>query len=427
MKQEDLPGGQPYDLFSRQFKSDPFPTFAQMRAERPVYAHRTPDGTTIWYITRYEDVLEVLRDDDHFCKDPRNAGLAGGSVAASRRTTAHQLVNENMLFSDPPDHTRLRALVSQAFTPQRVEKLTGFVESTAHQLLDRFRQEGHVELIDAYALPLPVYVIGRLLGIPDSDRERVALWSQAIISPGSRNLNYSARKQRVKALIRYLQDMFALRLAQPRDDLISALVHAEESGDRLNEAELSSMVALLLVTGHETTVNLIGNGALSLLQHPHQLEQIRTNPELWDSAIEELLRFDGPVETSTSRWASRDVMIGGQQIRRGHLVRVVLTSANRDEQRFEQSNQLLVNRSDNKHLAFGYGIHYCLGAPLARLEGKTALRLLFDALPGLQLGTSADQIQWRSGVLFRGLQRLDVRWETGTLDAGGLSLQPITG
>lgn len=416
MGPDDASPGQEYDLFSRQFKADPFNTFAQMRAANPIYGHVTPDGTTIWYVTRYEDVLTVLRDDINFCKDPRNAGVSSGLVAASRRTAAHQLINENMLFSDPPDHTRLRALVSQAFTPQRVEQLTGFVESIANQLISRFRHAGRVELMSAYALPLPVFVISRLLGIPDGDREAVALWSQAIISPGSRNLSYKARKNRVKELTRYLRRMFALRLAQPQDDLISALVHAEQAGDRLSEAELSSMVALLLVTGHETTVNLIGNGMLALLQHPEQLEQLRVDPGLWDSAIEELLRYDGPVETSTSRWACRDTVLGGQEIQRGDLVRVVLTSANRDEQQFEQPDQLLVERADKKHLAFGYGIHYCLGAPLARLEGKIALKILFEALPDLQMRTPADRLQWRSGVLFRGLEQLELCWKISDLE-----------
>ena len=411
MGPQDVSDGQAYELFSSRFKADPFTTFAQMRAETPIYGHVTPDGDTIWYISRYEDVLTVLRDDDNFCKDPRNAGVSRGSASASRRTVAHQLINENMLFSDPPDHTRLRALVSQAFTPQRVEQLSGFVESVANQLIASFRDEGRVELMAAYALPLPVFVISQLLGIPDGDREAVALWSQAIISPGSRNLNYKARKDRVKALTHYLRHMFALRLAQPQDDLISALVHAEQSGDRLSEAELSSMVALLLVTGHETTVNLIGNGTLALLQHPEQLAQLRVDSALWDSAIEELLRYDGPVETSTSRWARRDIVLRGREIRRGDLVRVVLTSANRDERQFEHPDELQVTRAEKKHLAFGYGIHYCLGAPLARLEGKTALKLLFESLPGLQLYAPIDRLRWRSGVLFRGLERLDLCWK----------------
>jgi cytochrome P450 len=402
---------QGYDLFSSQFKADPFPTYARMRDEAPVYAHRAPNGSTIWYITRYEDVLAVLQDNRRFCKDPRNTGLLEVAGSASRKTALHRLVNENMLFSDPPDHTRLRALVSQAFTPQRVEDLSGFVAATAEKLIAGLRAEGEADLITGYALPLPVFVICRLLGIPDGDREKVALWSQAIISPGSRNLNFSARKRHVQALIRYLNQMFQLRQAEPRDDLISALVHAEQAGDKLSTFELSSMVTLLLVTGHETTINLIGNGALALLQNPGQLALLRENPVLWENAIEELLRYDGPVETSTSRWAREDSEFHGQLIKRGDLVRVVLTSANRDRDQFEAADELRLDRTENRHLAFGYGIHYCLGAPLARLEGRTALRTLFERPGALRLRFDGSRLRWRSGVLFRGLERLPIVWD----------------
>lgn len=402
---------QEFDLFSSEFKANPFPTYAQMRINAPVYGHKAPNGSTIWYITRYADVLAVLRDDVHFCKDPRNTGLSNVMGTASRKTTMHRLINENMLFSDPPDHTRLRSLVSQAFTPRRIAQQTSFVQETTNHLIDQFQNEGEVDLISAFALPLPVFIICKLLGIPDEDRENVALWSQAIISPGSRDLNYSARRKRVQALIRYLNQMFLLRSSDPQDDLTSALVHAEEAGDRLVDSELSSMLALLLVTGHETTVNLIGNGALALLKNPNQLALLRDDPTLWESAVEELLRYDGPVETSTSRWASEDIFFQGHLIRRGDLVRVVLASANRDATQFERPDELRIRRDDNKHLAFGYGTHYCLGAPLARLEGKIALRTLFDRLANLRLRFPGEQLAWRTGVLFRGLQRLDVCWD----------------
>lgn len=400
-----------YDLFSPRFKADPFPMFAHLRAEAPVHAHQAPNGSTIWYITRYEDVTAVLRDDENFCKDPRNARDDKNGGSASRRTAAHQRINENMLFSDPPDHTRLRSLVSQAFTPRRIQNLAPRVQIIADHLLDQVERAGQMDLIAAYALPLPVYVICEMLGIPEEDREQVADWSQAIISPGSRNLNYSARKRKVRSFTAYLDDMFVDRQANPQDDLITALVQAEEAGDRFSETELSSMVALLLVTGHETTVNLIGNGTLALLLHPDQLALLKHDPSLWPAAVEELLRYDGPVETSTSRWACKDVIFSGHAIKRGDQVRVVLTSANRDEQHFHQPTVLDVKRTNNKHLAFGLGIHYCLGAPLARLEGVIALQTLFDRLPDLHLSTPAAQLEWRSGVLFRGLKRVDLVWD----------------
>ncbi len=401
-----MPDHENFDLFTPRFKADPFPTYALMRAEAPVYPHLAPDGSTIWYITRYEDVTAVLRDDVHFCKDPRHAR----PQETQRSSLIARLINENMLFSDPPDHTRLRALVNQAFTPRRVEKLAPVIRETAVSLLDTAEMKGEIELIADYALPLPVRIISELLGIPPADREMVSDWSQAIISPGSRGLNYSARRRKVKAFVTYLQEMFVDRAAYPQDDLVTALVQAEEAGEKLNERELSSMVALLLVTGHETTVNLIGNGALALLRHPQQLALLREGEVDWDSAIEELLRYDGPVETSTTRWVREDVTLHGCRLRRGDVVRVVITSANRDPAQFAHPDTLDVTRSDNKHLAFGLGIHYCLGAPLARLEGRIALPLLFNRFPHLRLAVPPQELRWRSGVLFRGLEALPLTW-----------------
>ena len=388
-----------YDLFSPQFKADPFPAYAQMRREAPVHGHVAPDGRTIWYITRYEDVTAVLKDP-RFIKNPQQTQRSGHG--------SYRAINENMLFADPPDHTRLRALVNQAFTPRRVEALAPRIQTITDELLDAAAGKSEMDLIADLGLPLPVHVICELLGIPRRDREQVSDWSQAIISPGSRGLNYSARKRKVRHFVTYLRAMFADRQARPQDDLTTALVQAEEAGDRLNESELSSMVALLLVTGHETTVNLIGNGALALLRHPDQLALLRTDPGLWDSAIEELLRYDGPVETSTSRWAGEDIEFKGHLLRKGDLVRVVLASANRDTAVFTNPDQLDITRPDNKHLAFGLGIHYCLGAPLARLEGKIALGTLFGRFPSLRLARPVDRLEWHSGVLFRGLKQLPV-------------------
>jgi cytochrome P450 len=388
-----------YDLFSPQFKADPFPTYARMRQEAPVHGHVAPNGRIIWYITRYEDVTAVLKDP-RIIKNPQpTQGSGPGSYRA---------INENMLFANPPDHARLRELVNQAFTPRRVEALAPRIQTITDELLDAAAQKPEIDLIADLGLPLPVHVICELLGIPRRDREKVSDWSQAIISPGSRGLNYSARKRKVRHFIAYLRRMFADRQVNPQDDLTTALVQAEEAGDRLSESELSSMVALLLVTGHETTVNLIGNGALALLRHPDQLALLRADPGLWDSAIEELLRYDGPVETSTSRWAGEDIEFKGHLLRKGDLVRVVLASANRDSAIFANPDRLDIMRQDNKHLAFGLGIHYCLGAPLARLEGKIALGTLFRRFPNLRLARPAAQLQWHSGVLFRGLKRLPV-------------------
>lgn len=398
----------PYDLFSAGFKADPFPTFAAMRERDPVYAHTAPNGSTIWYITRYDDVTVVLRDDQRFVKDPRNAGLRQ-SLSRQRSPTLYQSINNNMLFADAPAHTRLRALVNQAFTPRRTAQMTGRIQLAADQLLNQAHRAGEIDLIAEYALPLPVMVITEMLGIPAADRNEVADWSQAIISASSRGLSYRARKEKVRAFVAYLRRLCAERQADPQDDLISALVQAEEAGERLTEAELFSMIALLLVTGYETTVNLISNSILVLLQHPQQRAQVMAQPELWPGAVEELLRYDGPVETSTSRWAGEDVVFGSRHIHKGDLVRVVLASVNRDPQHFSHPATFDITRTDNRHLAFGLGIHYCLGAPLARLEGRIALQTLFGRYPHLQLAIPMDKLPWRSGVLFRGLRHFPVK------------------
>lgn len=397
------------DLFSQKFKANPFPTYAQMRREAPVYAHRSPNGSTIWFITRHDDVVEVLKDNVRFVKDFRNTKEEKGERGKGK-VSVHQAINRNMLFADPPDHTRLRALVNQAFTPRRVEQMRPRVQEVADLLLAQVAPKGAMDIIADYALPLPVVVISDMLGIPSVDRDQVAQWSQVIISPGARGLPTRERKRQMRRFVSYLQALFAERQRQPQDDLISALVQAEEAGERLSEAELSSMVALLLVTGHETTVNMIGNAVIALLNHPEQLALLKQNPEWWGNAVEELLRYDGPVETSTTRWVARDCMFRGQQMRRGDVVRVVITSANRDEMRYENVNTLDVSRSDSKHLQFGLGIHYCLGAPLARLEGEIALKALWETFPDLRLAVPANDLIWRTGILFRGLERLPVKW-----------------
>lgn len=400
----------PYDLFSPDFKRDPFPTFAHMRQHNPIYRHVAPNGIAMWYITRYEDVAAVLKDE-RFVKSIFNALPASRWDQAPHTNSLLQLINRNMLFADPPDHTRLRALVSQAFTPRRIEQMSTNIQAIAHKLLDSVATQGKMDLIEAYAYPLPLTVIIEMLGIPTADQEKLRFWSQAIIAAGSHGISYSQRKQRIKALAEYLRRTFAARRVQPQDDLITALVQARQAGDRLSETELSSMVVLLLVTGHETTVNLIGNGVYTLLTHPDQRALVQAHPAVMETAIDELLRFDGPVETSTTRWAREDVIFQGHQIRRGDVVRVVLTSANRDPAQFDQPDRCDLRRTDNRHLAFGLGIHYCLGAPLARLEGRIALQTLFSRFPDLRLQSPAD-LTWRSGVLFRGLKRLPLTWDS---------------
>ncbi|HSH03752.1 MAG TPA: cytochrome P450 [Anaerolineae bacterium] len=401
---------QAYDLFSPEFKANPHPTFARMRAEAPVYGHVSPQGQRSWYVTRYDDVVGVLKDTEHFVKDQRNSWLPAEREKAERRTSVFRYINQNMLFSDAPDHTRLRALVLQAFTPKRVEDMTGRIEGIAERLIGEMKRGEAIDLIADLALPLPYLVILELLGVPLVDRERVQAWTEVIIAPGNHGVGMRERRRRMKAFVAYLEGLFAQRQVEPGDDLISALVVAEADGERLSAAELSSMVVLLLVTGYETVIHLIGNGALALLVDGEAWRRLRGEVDLWPSAIEEILRFDGPVETSTTRWVREDCEWGGQMMKRGDVMRAVITSANRDETVFERADEFDITRWPNRHLTFGLGSHYCLGAPLARLEGRIALQTLAEMMPTLQLAVSQEALSWRSGVLFRGLKELPLRW-----------------
>ncbi len=358
-------------------------------------------------MTRQADVEAILKDAETFVKDPANARdgkkFGGGGLMAN--------INRNMLFADAPDHTRLRKLVNLAFTPRRVETLAPRIQTIADDLLDQVAGQDSFDLIDDYAFPLPITVIMEMLGIPQADRDKMHDWTKAIIAPGRFGITLKGRKQRMRAFVEYLGETFEQRRQEPQDDLITGLVQAEADGERLSEAELSSMVALLFVTGHETVVNLIGNGMLALLAHPDQLAMLQADHSLIDQAVEEMLRFDGPVETSTTRWAAKDVTLHGQNIKRGDVVRVVMTSANRDEQAHDRPDVFDITRPliSQNHVAFGKGIHYCLGAPLARLEGRIAILTLLRRFPHLSLGTPLDQTQWHTGVTFRGLKSLEVR------------------
>ncbi|MEM7802353.1 MAG: cytochrome P450 [Chloroflexota bacterium] len=401
-----------YDLFSPQFKANPFPVYAELRDKCPIYPHYAPYGARIWYITRYEDVEMVLKDGNRFVKDPMNAGKGGKKDGTPGKGKAlFRMINRNMLFADPPDHSRLRRLVSLAFTPRRIEELAPRIAEIGEGLLEQHQRKIEIEMIDAFAFPFPVTVIMELLGIPKEDQMLMHNWSKAIIAPGRFGISLKGRKQRVRAFVNYLSETFECRRQEPSDDLISALVAAEEDGDRLNEQELSSMVALLFVTGHETVVNLIGNGFLALLNHPQELEKLRANRFLIDQALEEMLRYDGPVETSTTRWAAADLELGGNQIRRGDVIRVVITSANRDRDFCPHADDFQIERPPAAHLAFGKGLHYCLGAPLARLEGRIAFNLLLDRFTHMELAVPAHALEWHTGVIFRGLKELPVRVE----------------
>jgi cytochrome P450 len=398
------------DLFDPSFKADPYPTYAKLRSSAPVYRAALPDGRGVWLITRYDDVLAVLKDQ-RFVKDWRGALTPEQLAQVPPIPEVMKPLSQNMLDTDPPDHERLRALVSKAFTPRLIERLRPRVQAISDGLLDAVQDRGEMDLIDDYAFPLPITVIAELLGVPAEDRNNFREWSDAAVS-GNASQEYMEQIliPHMQAFTDYLRALFEEKRSNPKDDLVSALVRAEEAGDRLSEDELLGMVFLLLVAGHETTVNLIGNGVLALLQHPDQLRKLKEDPSLIKPAVEELLRYDGPVETSTERFAREDVEIGGQVIPRGEMVLVVLAAADHDPERFSDPDELDITRTDNRHLAFGKGIHHCLGAPLARMEGQIAISTLLRRMPNLRLKGSPESLSWRPGMILRGLRGLPVEF-----------------
>lgn len=394
------------DLFSSEFKEKSYSFYAKLREHDPVYRFTLPDGQTAWLITRYEDAQAVLKDD-RFIKNPHTL-LNQEQINKMVPILEMDLLINHMLDSDPPDHARLRNLVHKAFTPKMIEKLRGRIQEITDTLLDAVQSKGKMNLVDEFAFPLPIIVICEMLGIPAEYRDRFREWSDTLIESTNLPEKMQQALPTVQSFIKYLGHLIEERRKDPTEDLISALIHAETEGEKLTEKELYSMIFLLIIAGHETTVNLIGNGVLALLQHPKQMEKLKSNPELISSAIEEILRFYGPVELATNRWASEDVLIHEKLIRKGDVVVVALASANRDETQFENPDLFDITRKNNRHLAFGMGIHYCLGAPLARLEGQIALLTLLRRMPELRLNTDVETLKWRPTYLMRGLVELPV-------------------
>jgi len=401
-----------YDLYSDDFRARAYETFAQMRADDPVFCQPGIDGETlIWFVSRYDDVAAVLLDDERFVRDPALAFTADELQASAQgMPEAFAFIDQNMLNRDGDDHRRLRKLVTKAFTPRMVELLRPRIEEIADSLIDAVEQRGEMDLVEEYAFPLPITVIAELLGIPVADRERFRRWSNAVVTPALGPDALAEFGALMTEFVAYLRELFERRRAAPADDLISALLQVRDGGDALSEEELFSMVVLLIVAGHETTVNLIANAVLALLEHPDALAALRDDPVRIPDAVEECLRYDGPVERALNRWAATDVELGGHTIRRGDIVIVLIGSADRDPEQFPDPDVLDLERSEGRHLAFGRGSHYCLGAPLARLEGEIALKVLLRRLPALRLAVPRDELRWRPVPLFRSMVALPVAW-----------------
>lgn len=396
----------PVNILAPAFKADPFPFYARLRASAPVYPTRLKDGRMAYLVTRYDDVAAALKDA-RFVKD-RHTVLTPEQHAKQPWVPGFLApLERNMLDLDEPDHRRLRNLVHKAFTPRMVDDMRQRVQQIADELLAKVVARGRMDIVHDYALPLPLTVIAELLGIPPEVRPRFHRFSSALMQTTS-NLKMMLSLPLFYVMMRYLRALIAEKRARPGEDLLTALVQAEEEGSHLSEDELLAMIVLLTIAGHETTVNLIASGTLALLQHPRELERLRQDPSLLKSAIEELLRYTNPVEMATERYAMEDVELAGVKIPRGELVLLVLASANRDPSQFEDPDKLDLARDPNRHVAFGLGIHYCLGAPLARLEGQLALNTLLRTLPGLRLDADAKTLRWRPTYIVRGLESLPV-------------------
>ncbi|HEX2622769.1 MAG TPA: cytochrome P450 [Phototrophicaceae bacterium] len=397
------------NLNSREFQQNPYDLYTRLREQEPISSVDSllfSAGKGL-FITRYDDVLAVLKDPC-FSVERRKLGDGRDVSKAWWIPGILRAFLNSMVMVDNPDHARLRTLVHKAFTPRMIQQMTTRIKEISYSLLDQMSEKTEVDLIADFALPLPLTVISEMMGVPLEDRHRFHKMMSKFLDTSTLG---STLQQFPNAIMlhRFFKKLIALRRKDPHDDLITALVQAEEQSDSLSEDELIAMLLLLLLAGHETTVNLIGNGTLALLQYPDQFEKLKANPKLLETAIEEMLRFTNPVHQISPRYVIQDVELHGQLIPKGTTVIVGIASANRDETVFQNADQFDITRTPNPHIAFGLGIHYCLGAPLARLEGQIAFRVLLERFPNLELVASASKLEWRGGPALRGLNRLPLR------------------
>jgi len=397
-----------FNPFDPAFRKDPYPTYRRLREESP--AHYS-DLAQTWVLSRYADCAALLRHPAA-SSDQTKADGWREQVIAQGLDPDEILATQTrpFLFRDPPDHTRLRGLVNKAFTPRVVESLRPRIESIVRELLDAAQARGEMEVVNDLAFPLPVAMICEMLGVPAEDVDRFRAWSAV----AARSLDpdfvlpqdeIRQREEAFTAFREYMSALIAERRRRPREDLLSALIAAEDQGDKLTEAELLSTAILLLIAGHETTVNLIGNGTLALLRHPDQAQRLRDDPSLIRTAVEELLRYDAPVQL-TARTALEDIPLPSLTLPKGRTAILLLGAANRDPDQFAHPESVDIAREDNRHLAFGMGIHFCLGAPLARVEGQVALGDLVRRFPAMHL--LDDDPPYKPTFTLRGLASLRV-------------------
>jgi cytochrome P450 len=384
---------------------NPWPLYDEMRRQGPLRRVVMPDGVPGWLVTDHAQARALL-DDRRLSKNVKAARPLFPPNAAGGYGTK---LSEHMLNDDPPDHTRLRKLVTKAFTSRAVSRLRPQIEHIVDELLAGI--DGETELIESFAFPLPIAVISELLGVPHEDRSRIRAWSRIFVSGVTGEpLAAAAREQE-----QLLRDLIRAKRAVPSEDLLSDLVHVSDDGDQLSEDELVSMAFLLLFAGHETTVHLLGNAVYQLLTNPKQQELLRGDPGLLPGAVEEFLRIGSPIHIATLRFTTEPVAVDDVEIPAGEFVMISLLAANADEARFEDPRELDVTRAAGGHLAFGHGIHYCLGAPLARLEGEIAIGRLLARFPSLRLAVDPAELHWRTSTLVHGLRELPVIASTGAV------------
>ena len=396
-----------FNPFLPEYRTDPYPFYRVLQARHRVFVGRL---LSTHVLSRYDDIVAVL-GDARFSVDRRQADIVR-RLQPFRGLSAEftGAIERALLMTDPPDHTRLRRLVNKAFTPRVVEALRGRIESLVNELLDAAAPRRHMELIGAFAYPLPVTVIAELLGIPATDRARLKEWSDTLsvlLDPLQAGDGLGPTERAYREIAAYMRPIFTERRQAPRDDLISALVAVEEDGQPLTETELLALTMLILGAGHETTTNLIANAVLALLRNPGERRRLQDDPALIGSAVEEFLRYDSPVQM-TDRVASVDCEIAGHPIRKGMVVALLLGAANRDPSRFADPDRLDLGRQDNHHLSFGHGAHFCLGAALARVEAQIAVAALLRRFPDLD-GEHSPR-EWKRSIVLRGPTALQLWW-----------------
>jgi len=399
--------------FVPDFVADPYRTGARYQAEEPVHWGEAAMSHLpgAWYVFRYADAESVL-DDARFCRESARArGDNSGIPVPPQFKEFRALVQNWLVFRDPPHHRRLRSLVTKAFTPMSIDQLRPTITALSQQLIDELQGDEELDLVNTFALPLPVMVIASMLGVAGSDFPEFRRWSLALLDASSSRLKptpeaFTRAEEASRSFVEYFTREVAARRTSPRDDLISALTRARDEEDRLSDDEIIATCVHLLTSGHETTVNLIAKGVMTLATRPQEIDWMLDQPSRTPRVVEELLRFDSPVQLVT-RWAAEDVDLGGKSIRRGELVNVMLGLANRDPLRFSSASEFDPRRGESKHLVFGKGIHFCLGAALARMEGEIAFRQLFLKYPGLQVPNQ--DIPWTGSLVFHGPKHLKVR------------------